>query len=88
MWSSVMRKEEERREESSRFTILSIQPGVVDTAMQDKIRDTSESDFPMVKKFHKLKEEGKLFKPEDVAQALFEIIEKPDSIPDWQHRIQ
>lgn len=88
MWSTVMRKEEERVEASKRFEILSIQPGVVDTAMQDKIRDTDEADFPMVEKFHKLKNDGALYDAHDVAQALLDIIHDPSQLENWQHRIQ
>jgi len=47
----------------------SVRPGVVDTPMQDEIREfNGPSDhFPMAAKFHSLRETGKLEQPDNVA---------------------
>jgi len=50
-----------------------IYPGVVATAMQEQIRNTSEKDFKNVQRFIDLKKENKLFSPEFVASKIFEI---------------
>ena len=55
--------------------VISIAPGVVETAMQAEIRETPERDFPDVAQFHELKQAGQLVEPADVARRLWEIVE-------------
>jgi benzil reductase ((S)-benzoin forming) len=65
--------------------VASIAPGVVDTNMQDLIRDTSEHDFPKADRFHALHQDGVLAKPEDAAKRIWELIERglePGSVVD------
>lgn len=50
--------------------ITSIAPGVIDTAMQNVIRHTDQSDFPNVEKFAQLHREGQLASAADVAARL------------------
>lgn len=88
MFSSVLREELKHRSDADNWEVLSIQPGVVDTQMQDIIRSTKEENFPMVEKFHQLKDDGKLYDSKDVASALHEIIKNPQRLESWQHRIQ
>jgi benzil reductase ((S)-benzoin forming) len=49
----------------------SIDPGVLDTRMQESIR---ENTFPNQDYFRSLKEDNKLIKPEDAAQKIFNLI--------------
>ena len=51
-------------------TVVSIAPGVVDTAMQAEIRDTDASDFPNLDRFVDLHASDELADPEDVAARL------------------
>lgn len=54
--------------------VLSIAPGTVDTAMQDKLRQTSEADFPSRQKFLDLHAQGKLADPVQVAEQIWALI--------------
>ncbi|OCH18568.1 SDR family NAD(P)-dependent oxidoreductase [Aliivibrio logei] len=45
-------------------------PGVIDTAMQEKIRGSERDAMPSVDNFKKIQQEGQLKKPEDVAAKL------------------
>jgi len=54
--------------------IISFNPGVMDTDMQNIIRLSTEEDFEQVERFRKLKEEGKLQSPDFVAKKLLELI--------------
>lgn len=47
-----------------------IDPGVLDTAMQETIRDASPSQFPLVAKFAELKVAGSLKSPAQVAREI------------------
>ncbi|MGO2101409.1 MAG: SDR family NAD(P)-dependent oxidoreductase [Psychroflexus halocasei] len=51
-----------------------IRPGVVDTEMQTQIRSTDAEDFENVDKFKELKKNDQLYKPEFVAQRIFDIL--------------
>jgi len=63
----------ERVERNSQVTILSVGPGVVDTAMQAKIREQGTDAFPDVEQFRELKESGALRSPDEVAELLLLI---------------
>lgn len=58
------------RLENSRFRIVSIDPGVMDTDMQKNIRNTSESVFDNVEIFRKYKADGLLKNPTTVADYI------------------
>lgn len=47
--------------------IHNVDPGIMDTQMQERIRDASDAHFPEHTRFVKFKEEGQLVKPETVA---------------------
>lgn len=51
--------------------VLSIAPGTVDTAMQEKLRHTPEADFPSRQKFLDLHAHGKLADPAHVADQIW-----------------
>lgn len=54
--------------------ILSVAPGIVDTPMQGKIRQSDMKDFPMRAKFEKLYTENKLSRPAEVAEKIIRLI--------------
>ncbi|WP_026623457.1 SDR family oxidoreductase [Ectothiorhodospira haloalkaliphila] len=65
----------------------SVRPGVVDTPMQQQIRETDEQRFPGVERFRRLKTEGQLQPPERVADfmswILLETGDKQFSLEEW-----
>lgn len=58
----------------SNFRIWSAAPGIVDTKMQDEIRNSNESDFPLHQKFINYKKENLLAQPALVAEKLHKIL--------------
>ena len=50
--------------------VVSLAPGVIDTAMQTLVRGASEEAFADVERFRKMKDEGELRAPEEVAAAI------------------
>ncbi|MBY0598619.1 (S)-benzoin forming benzil reductase [Bacillus bingmayongensis] len=57
---------------------IAFAPGVVDTNMQQQIRQTKKEDFTNLERFITLKEEGKLLSPEYVAKAVVHLLETED----------
>ncbi|PFK34073.1 short-chain dehydrogenase [Bacillus cereus] len=57
---------------------IAFAPGVVDTNMQQQIRQTEKEDFTNLDRFIALKEEGKLLSPEYVAKAVVHLLETED----------
>lgn len=55
--------------------IMSVAPGVVDTGMQEKIRQVNPADFPMKPKFEKLFLEKKLVSPHTAAEGIFQLLD-------------
>ena len=53
--------------------VLSVAPGTVDTAFQQQLRDTLETDFPSRQKFLDLYKQGKLSDPQDVARQIWTL---------------
>ena len=56
------------------LSICSLAPGVVDTAMQGLIRETTESEFPDVARFRAMKADGVLRDAHDVAREIVALI--------------
>jgi len=54
--------------------ILAIAPGVLDTPMQNRIRQVDEALFPAKARFVTLKEEGKLSSPTDSARRILSLV--------------
>ncbi len=52
--------------------VIAIAPGVIDTSMQEKIRNVDIDDFPMKPRFKKLYEENKLVDPNIAAMQILE----------------
>jgi len=65
---------EENEKENSKLRVYSFSPGVVDTAMQEKIRKAGQEDFSAVERFKGLHANGDLLPPEEVAEKLSQLI--------------
>lgn len=68
-WVRTVGAEQRRRPNGCR--VVAIAPGVVATPMQERIRETSEADFPAVDKFVGLYESGQLRDPHDAARGIW-----------------
>lgn len=74
-WVTQVGAEEERRPHGA--VVLAVAPGVVDTAMQERIRAADPDDFPDREKFEGLHERGELRDPAEVARELWRLVEDP-----------
>lgn len=59
--------------------VFSIYPGIVNTSMQNQIRNAKESDFPLIKKFIDYHTNNILESPEKIAEKLYYIVENKSS---------
>lgn len=64
------------------FSVFSLAPGIVDTAMQSEIRQADQDDFPALDRFVGYKSEGLLSTPEEVASKIFYLIQNPELFPE------
>lgn len=64
----------EQTDEANPVTIFALAPGIIETGMQESIRETDVALFPDRDKFISLHEEGKLAKPDDVAGIITRTI--------------
>jgi benzil reductase ((S)-benzoin forming) len=60
----------------SGFRVFAVAPGVVETAMQDKIRTVNPEDFSRVQDFIDYKNKGELLQPQTVASKLISVLFK------------
>ncbi len=74
MFTMVCQKENE----NSGFRFYSLAPGIVDTEMQAKIRESSSEDFPAIDRFKTYKSEGKLSSGAEVAKKIGYLLANPD----------
>lgn len=58
--------------------VCSLAPGVIDTGMQQQLRDSNLERFPDGRNFIALKEGGKLWSPAEAATKLLAWLERPD----------
>lgn len=72
MWVRVAGAEQAARDRG--VTVVSLAPGVVDTAMQGTIRDQPEAQFPAIDRFIEMHETGALLAPAVVAEFMLELI--------------
>lgn len=86
MYTEAIAKEQEHLDKPVK--VFAIAPGVVDTLMQDQIRNASSEQFSQISKFKDLKDNNKLYQAQDVAQRLVEMISEPSTIPSLISRIQ
>ncbi|TCK98168.1 benzil reductase ((S)-benzoin forming) [Natranaerovirga hydrolytica] len=68
----------EQEKENNPVKIISFSPGIIDTPMQEIIRESNEDDFELIHKFRKFKEDGALRSPDFVAKKVIEAINKKD----------
>jgi len=66
---------EEEKSEARPYRVVSVNPHVMDTAMQARIRAADPAHFPQKDRFVKLKAEGQLLSPVDVARAVADVVE-------------
>lgn len=85
MYTKVIHEEQALK--SSPIKIFAIAPGVVDTVMQETIRQVDEGAFSQKKKFKSLKENDELYKAQDVAKQLVKMIHDTSTIPSLISRI-
>jgi benzil reductase ((S)-benzoin forming) len=62
--------------------IFSIAPGIVDTAMQNEIRQSNVRDFSRIQQFIEYKNTDQLASPELTARLLLSILESPEKYED------
>lgn len=72
-WTRTAGAEQARR--GGRVRIVSVAPGVVETAMQAEIRATRQRDFPDLPRFVELFESGELRDPALVAKELWSLLD-------------
>jgi benzil reductase ((S)-benzoin forming) len=88
MFSRVVAAEQEERINQPQenihypFKIFSIEPGVVDTAMQEEIRQASKDDFSRVNDFIEMKLNNHLSSPENVSRKYFKMLSNINNIKD------
>ena len=69
MMTKVVSKEQ--KELANGVSIVSIYPGIVDTDMQEKARNTPKEHFKAVQRFIDFHKHGDLFSPEQVAKQIY-----------------
>ncbi len=62
--------------------IWSLAPGIVDTPMQQTIRNTPKTQFPEQKRFIDYYKNGELNHPDDTAEALIKLLNTPNNVND------
>lgn len=77
MFSSVVDDEQKLINKANPVKVFSVAPGIVDTQMQDEIRETNKADFSNVGTFVNYKNNNQLVAPEKTADLLMKIIKNP-----------
>jgi NAD(P)-dependent dehydrogenase (short-subunit alcohol dehydrogenase family) len=75
-WVRVVAAEQKLRPDGCR--VLSVAPGIIETAMQEQIRAASPRDFPNVEWFRETFADGKSRPPEAVAPEIWALLERDD----------
>ncbi len=76
MFSQVVYDEQRQIQRKKSVKIYSIAPGIVDTPMQDIIRNAKVEDFEFVNQFINYKEKSQLSSAKDVAVRLINFLDK------------
>ena len=79
---SLALKEELIIDNKTHVNIHSIAPGIVDTAMQNAIRESNSENFSNIEKFKNYHDNKLLTSPEDVALKFKQVIDNPNNFPD------
>ncbi|MCJ8006037.1 (S)-benzoin forming benzil reductase [Lederbergia wuyishanensis] len=66
---------EEQKHVPNGVKVISVAPGIIDTGMQERIRESDREDFELLDRFVEYKEQGKLSLPEQTAKKLIQIIQ-------------
>jgi len=82
MYSENIKLEQSFFPEKNRIQIFSVAPGVIDTKMQDQIRETDVKEFSDVEKFVSLKKNNELASPKETANLLLKIINNRNNFKD------
>lgn len=69
-------------EEGSGLRAHAVAPGVIDTAMQERVREQSEDAFPAVERFRRMKQEESFNTPEFVAREILALAFDPARRPE------
>lgn len=64
----------EQRDRSPSVRVVAVAPGIVDTAMQARIREADEEEFPEVERFREYHASGALVAPEDAARGIWALL--------------
>ena len=72
MFASCVGHEQNLRDNG--FDVITIDPGMVDTSMQEKTRSKPVEELAMVGYFQQAYKDGLLQKPEKVAEKIFTIL--------------
>ena len=78
----------EAKKKGSKLKVYSLAPGVVDTAMQGEIRSSNQEDFSRVEDFRKMKEEGILASPAQVAAKILKLLQQPERFEGVQQDVR
>lgn len=73
--------QDEQQDFDHPFKVYSVAPGVVDTEMQDEIREVEPENFRELDRFIQLKKEGLLVDPKAVGKKFVDILEHPGNYP-------
>lgn len=69
---------EEAKIKNSNTSILSLAPGIIDTAMQTEIRSSNQEGFSNIERFIEYKKNGDLVQPEDTAKQIYQFIKNKE----------
>ena len=61
------------------FKVFAVAPGIVDTPMQDNIRNANEQHFPHLDRFQSYKADGDLVSAREIALKYLKIIQEPQN---------
>ena len=70
------------------ISVLNLEPGVIDTPMQDKVRLSDQNLFPRLSKFKKLHKDGQLLSPELVAKKIYDWVNVADKEAFLEARVE
>ena len=80
MFSRVL--QEESNIDKTNIKVLSIAPGIVDTEMQQQIRNSDTSNFSNLNRFVEYKKNGDLANAEETAKKIIRFIDEPNLAKD------
>lgn len=87
MFTQSIAAEQQKINATNKILAYAIAPGVMQTAMQDQIRNTEAVNFSQQQKFKDLYQNNKLYHPEDVARWFWHFVQSCDSQQETVQRI-